>query len=721
MDTATDGATGGWTCPACGRLFGRARQSHDCAPGLTLDEYFATGPPHERPVFDAVMRHLDTVGWFHADIVSVGVFLKNPHEFAELRPMQRRVALSFWLARPAQHRTVTRRVERYGDTYWHVANLGGPTTSTTTCGRCSPRRTGSLHRDPPGGVGGATLRVLQTSPMPMSFREACDAVCAPGTMFEIRQVDVGGVPTKVFAGTPPNIRTLFALAAARTDDFIVYESERWTMPQVLDLAGRIGHALVHELGVAKGDRVAIAMRNYPEWIAAFVAITSIGAVAVPLNAWWVTDEIAYALHDSGAGVVLADEERLARIRQAAPGAITARTIVVRAGQLDGATRLEDLLVDGAAMPDADIAPDDDMTILYTSGTTGHPKGAVSSHRGVLSALMSFAARGAVTALREPPAPDAEPPGQSVFMLCVPLFHVTGLVPVMLGAFLGGSKLVMTHRWDPDRALELIERERVTNFVGVPTMSWDLLEAPTFSQRDTSSLRSVGGGGAPMPPELVRRIDENFSRGRPGLGYGMTETNAYGPQNAGDDFLAHPTSTGRAVPIMDLRVTDPDGNELPTGATGEIWFRGPMLIKGYWNRPEATADTIVDGWLRSGDIGRIDEEGFVYVSDRAKDMVLRGGENIYCAQVEAAIYEHPAVYEAAVYGIPDERLGEELACHVMVKPGRSLDVGELQRFLGERLAKFEVPTTVTIVTEQLPRNASGKILKRGLRDAYLAGR
>jgi len=555
----------------------------------------------------------------------------------------------------------------------------------------------------------------------MTFREACDAVCSPGTMFEITETDVFGVPTKVFAGTPPNIRTLFQLAAAREDDFIVYEDERWSMPRVLGLAGQIGHALVHDLGIVKGDRVAIAMRNYPEWIAAFAAITSIGAVAVPLNAWWVTDEIVYALTDSGAKVVLADEERLARMEHAASGEITARIVVVRASPAGavGATRLEDMIVEGATMPAIDIDPDDDVTILYTSGTTGHPKGAVSTHRALLSALMSFAARAAVSTLREPARTDSDQP-QTAFMLCVPLFHVTGLVPVMLGSFLSGAKLVMTHRWDPDRALELIERERVTNFVGVPTMSWDLLEASTFAARDTSSLRSVGGGGAPMPPELVKRIDDNFSNGRPGLGYGMTETNAYGPQNAGDDFIAHPTSTGRPVPIMDLRVTDPEGTELPQGETGEIWFRGPMLIRGYWNRPEATADTIVDGWLRSGDIGRIDEDGFVYVSDRAKDMVLRGGENIYCAEVEAAIYEHPAVYEAAVYGIPDERLGEELACHVMVKGGATLDAGELQQFVGERLAKFKVPTVVTIVTEQLPRNASGKILKRDLRDTLLAG-
>jgi len=553
----------------------------------------------------------------------------------------------------------------------------------------------------------------------MTYQEACAAVCAPGTMFEIVESDVLGVRTKLFVGTPPNIRALYAVASARTDDFIIFENERWPMPRVLKMAGEIGHALVNDLGVTKGDRVAIAMRNYPEWIATFVAITSVGAVAVPMNAWWQTDEMVYALNDSGATVVIADAERVARMQAASEGAVEATLVVVRAdAPIEGTLRLEDLLVGSATMPDVEIEPDDDMTILYTSGTTGHPKGAVSTHRAVLSALMSFAARAAVGALREP-AEDADEALPSAFMLCIPLFHVTGLVPVMLGSFIGGAKLVMTYKWDPDRALELIEQERITNFIAVPTMSWDLLEASTFADRDTSSLRSVGGGGAPMPPELVKRIDDNFSKGRPGLGYGMTETNAYGPQNSGDDFIANPTSTGRTVPVMDLRVTDADGNALPTGETGEIWFKSPSLIRGYWNQPEATAETIVDGWLRSGDIGRIDDEGFVYVSDRAKDMVLRGGENIYCAEVEAAIYEHPAVYEAAVYGIPNDRLGEELACHIMVKEGETLEVGDLQKFVGERLAKFKVPTAVTIVTEQLPRNASGKILKRDLRDAFLA--
>jgi len=543
-------------------------------------------------------------------------------------------------------------------------------------------------------------------------------------MFEIAESEVRGVPTQVFALAPPNIRAVFELAADRETEFIVYEDERWTMPQVLKLAGEIGHALVETWGVTKGDRVALAARNYPEWIASYVAIVSVGAVAVPLNAWWLSDELVFAIEDSGSTLVIADDERLERILdRSVPDGVRLVALRSKAETLrDGVVRLDGALIDGATMPEVDIAPDDPLSILYTSGTTGRPKGAVSSHRAVISALMAFAARAAVASVLDgndptaPPDPDAP---TTSFMLCVPLFHVTGLVPVMLGSFVSGAVLVMTHRWDPDRALELIEREQVTNFVGVPTMSWDLLEAPTFAERDTSSLTSVGGGGAPMPPELVQRIEDNFSQGRPGLGYGMTETNAYGPQNAGDMFVANPTSTGKTVPIMQVRVTDAEGNELPNGETGEIWFKGPMLITEYWNRPEATAETIVDGWLRSGDLGHIDDAGFVYVSDRAKDMVLRGGENIYCIEIEAAMYEHPAVYEAAVYGVPDERLGEELACHVMTKAGESIEVGELRRFLGERLASFKVPTIVTVVDESLPRNASGKILKRSLRDELIA--
>ncbi len=560
--------------------------------------------------------------------------------------------------------------------------------------------------------------------MNMSWDQAVNHLTKPGAAFELTEVEVDGRPQKVFARTPGSLRDLFAVARMHGEaEYLVYEDERWGFDRLSRQIDELGDALVNRYGVRPGDRVAIAMRNYPEWITSFAAVTSVGAVAVALNAWWLHEELAYGLEDSGSKVVICDGERFERIRDLI-GASELDAIVVRhKGELPpGAAHLEDVLAPGATLPEVSIDTDADATILYTSGTTGHPKGAVSTHRAILTALMGFACRAAVAALvdgTEPAPTDEEgetPPTTAI--LCIPLFHVTGLVPVMLGTFVSGSRLVMMYRWDPRRALELIERERITQFVGVPTMSWELLECEDFDRFDTSSLRSVGGGGAPAPPELVQRIEDRFSGGRPGIGYGMTETNALGPQNAGDSYVQRPTSVGRAAPNMDVMVIDGEGRPLGPGERGEICFRGANLIRGYWNRPEATAETIVDGWLRSGDIGYIDSEGFVYVSDRAKDMVLRGGENIYCAEVEAAIYEHPGVYEAAVFALPHERLGEEVAAAVMAKPGSVIDPEDLRRFVGAKLAAFKVPSRVFVFEEQLPRNASGKILKREIRDRIL---
>jgi steroid-24-oyl-CoA synthetase len=559
-------------------------------------------------------------------------------------------------------------------------------------------------------------------PEAMSWDEAVATVTGPGGRFEITETTIDGRPYKVFSNTPPSLRFLFELASGYGDkDFLVYEDERLSFTDVWARAGAIGAVLVDRYGVRHGDRVAIAMRNYPEWILAFQAITSIGAVAVALNAWWTTDELEYGIEDCGAKVVFADEERIERfapIRES----LGLSVIGVRLPEpVEGVDRLEDVLDPGAALPAVDIDPDDDATILYTSGTTGHPKGAVATHRSILSALLAFGCRSAVNVLMAPgdEAPEG-PKDRTSYILVVPLFHATGLIPVMLGSTASGAKLVMMYRWDPERALELIERERVTAFVGVPTMSWDLLESPSFATRDTSSLVSVGGGGAPAPAELVRRVESGFKRGRPQIGYGMTETNAYGPGNSGDDYLRKPTSSGRAVPIMEIRVVDDDGNPLPTGEVGEICFRGANLIRGYWNNPEATAEVIdPDGWLRSGDLGRLDDEGFIYVEDRAKDMVLRAGENVYCAEVESAVYEYPGIAEAAVFGVPHERLGEEVALAVVPSTGVDLDVDGLLAHLRRHLAAFKVPTIVRLRDDRLPRNASGKVVKRDLRDAVAA--
>ena len=548
----------------------------------------------------------------------------------------------------------------------------------------------------------------------MSWDDAVAQVTAPGTRFATTEAVVDGHTVQVFESSPGTLRVLFELAGPGHGDkpFLVYEDERLTFAETVAAAGAVGHLLVDRYGIRPGDRVAIVMRNYPEWIQAFMAITSIGAIAVAMNAWWTTEELEYGLNDCGARVVFVDDERVGRVDPLREP-LDLTVVAVRAeGDLpDGVDRFEEVVDPEATMPDVPVGPDDDAVILYTSGTTGHPKGAVSTHQAVTTALMAFGCRAAVNAVRFPR--ESEHPYPSAYILIVPLFHATGLIPVMLGCVAAGSKLVIMYKWDPDRALELIERERVTAFVGVPTMSWDLLGADTFDQRDTSSLQAIGGGGAPAPPELVRRIEENFPSGRPAIGYGMTETNAYGPQNAGDDYLRKPTSTGRAVPVMQVQVQDEDGNEVPTGEVGEICFKGASLIRGYWNNPEATAETIRDGWLRSGDIGRVDEEGFLYVEDRAKDMVIRAGENIYCAEVEAAIYLLPGVREAAAFGLPHERLGEELACAVVVDD--DFDPDGFESALGEHLAPFKIPSRVEIRHEALPRNANGKIVKRALRD------
>jgi long-chain acyl-CoA synthetase len=474
--------------------------------------------------------------------------------------------------------------------------------------------------------------------MPMTYDEAIAVVTAPGERFETEVVDVRGVPTTVFRHAPGSLRDLLAVARGYGDEtFLVYEDERWSFADVMARVDALGALLVEGYGVAPGDRVAIGMRNYPEWVVAFAAVTSVGAISVSLNAWWTDDELGWALEDCGASVLIADRERVERTAGRATK-LGVRVLGVRLGDAaaPGVDRWEEALPLGSPLPAVDIDPDDDATILYTSGTTGRPKGAVSTHRAVVQALLGYACRAAVDRLRRDPeagADAAAPVSRPSFVLIVPLFHVTGAVPVMLSCFATGLKLVIMYKWDPERALELIERERVTNFVGVPTQSWDLLQSPRFGEFDTSSLVAVGGGGAPAPPELVRRVSTSFAKASPNIGYGMTETNAYGPQNGGADYLSHPTSTGRATPILSIEIRDEMGRPVPVGERGEIWFKGPNLIRGYWNRPDATAETIVDGWLRTGDIGRLDDEGFVYVEDRAKDIVIRAGENVYCAEVE----------------------------------------------------------------------------------------
>jgi long-chain acyl-CoA synthetase len=557
--------------------------------------------------------------------------------------------------------------------------------------------------------------------MSLSYDEVYAAVTGPGQPFELVDQVIDGADYRVFKHAPPTLRQVFAGARGETSTFLVYEDERWTFDETMRHVDALAHALVHRFGISKGDRVGIAMRNLPEWIVSFAAILSVGAVSVSLNAWWTETEVDYAIGDSGLSLLIADPERIERAHDAAHRR-GIPMIVVRADGIEpvptGVHRYGDVVALGDAMPAIEVDPGDDATILYTSGTTGFPKGAVSTHRAVTQSMMAFWAGATMVAGRKGDNPLGGGGNPPCFILIVPLFHVTGCVPVMLSCFGMKLKLVMMHRWDPETALRLIEAEKVTAFVGVPTQSWDLLESPSFAKYDTSSLATIGGGGAPAPVKLVDRVEKGFSRGRPNIGYGMTETNAFGPGNSGDDYVTHPTSTGRArTTIMDTEIRDEDGRPVPVGERGEIWMKGPNLIRGYWNKPEATAETLVDGWLASGDLGRIDEEGFLYIEDRAKDMVLRAGENVYCAEVESAIYDHPGVYEAAVFGVPHERLGEEVGCVIHRQPGSDLTADGLRDFLAGKLAAFKIPSRIAFSDERLPRNPSGKILKRELRMAY----
>lgn len=559
--------------------------------------------------------------------------------------------------------------------------------------------------------------------MSMTFLEANAAVTGPGQIFELIDGEVRGVKMKVFKNAPAHLGQVFAGSRGHGDKtFLVYEDEIITFAQAADRIDALASLLVNVYGVKKGDRVAVAMRNFPEWVMSFAAIISVGAINVSMNSWWTEDEMDFALEDSGATVLICDQQRF-DIGAASCVKKNVKVLVVRAEKPlpAGVDKWEEVLPLGDKHPGADISPDDDATILYTSGTTGRPKGAVSTHRAIISSIMAFSARNTIFQMSGTKLKDVDGPEvPTSFILIVPLFHVTGCVPVMLSCFVAGLKLAIMYKWDPEKALEMIEREQITNFVGVPTQSWDLVNSPAFEKYDTSSLRAVGGGGAPSPTSLVGKVNDKVKNGNPQLGYGMTETNAFGPAITGSDYLSHPTSTGRASWPMLVEVRDENLKPVPTGQSGEIWFFGPMLIRGYWNRPDATAETIVDGWLRSGDLGRLDADGYVYVEDRVKDMILRAGENVYGAEVESAIYEHPAVHEAAVFGVPHERLGEEVGVAILPNDGMTLTPEELWAFLDAKIAKFKIPTQVVIMTEPLPRNAAGKFLKRELQQHVVKG-
>jgi long-chain acyl-CoA synthetase len=550
---------------------------------------------------------------------------------------------------------------------------------------------------------------------PLTRDEVAAELTGPGQSHELEPVLVGAATVRSFRNAPKSLRQLFA--DTRGDaTFIVYENERWSFDEAWRDAARIATLLARDYGVAKGDRVAISMRNFPEWVLAFTAVTSLGAVAVAMNALWRPEEMEYGLQDSGAKVLFADQERLARLADCSPE-LSVQVIAVRPsghderelwGLLDGISDVE--------MPSADVQPDDPATIFYTSGSTGRPKGVVSSQRNIIAALFSWELDGLVAARMmgiEPVAPANQPAS----LLAVPLFHVTGSHAVYLSSYRAQRKMVCMYKWDPEAAAGLIEEEKITSFVAPAAMTGDLVRIARQTERDLSTLMTVGGGGAPRAPEQVKQIEASFAKALPNTGWGMTETNAIGTGIGGLAYLERPASSGRSSLVLDLKIIDEKGKGLPAGERGELLVRGTSVFRGYWNRPEVNAEVFIDGWFRTGDVAYLDSEGFLFIVDRIKDLIIRGGENIGCGQVEAALLRYPDVYEAAVYALPDERLGEEVAATLYASS--SIDLDALRAFLNEHLARFEVPRFIRVSPDPLPRTASGKILKRELREEALA--
>ncbi len=564
----------------------------------------------------------------------------------------------------------------------------------------------------------------------MTNQDAHALLNTAGSPFEIETVNIRGIDTRTYKAAPKNLREVFDADTGFDErTFLVYEGERLTYREHRLAVLKLARELQTRWGVGKGDRVALVMRNYPEWSITFWATVIIGAVIVPLNAWGTGPELEYGILDSGSKVVVVDAERLNRITPhlealGLKGLIGVRTPPETIGSAD---HFESVVGPAGAyaslaLSDYDrveIEPEDDVTIFYTSGTTGQPKGALGTHRNILTNLMSTGFVRVRAQLRrgempEPPDPDAPQKGS---LVSVPLFHATGCHSILVPSFASGAKLVLMHKWQPERALELIESEKLNSFGGVPAMVWQVLESPRFGEHDLSSVEAIGYGGAPSAPELVERIKQEFPEVASSNGYGLTETSSITTSNLAEDYQNRPESAGVPVAVCDVRVVDDQGKDVAPGEVGELWIKGPNVVKGYWNKPEATAETFTDGWLHSGDLVRIDEEGFVFILDRAKDMLIRGGENIYCVEVEDALYAHPAIMDAAVVGIAHKILGEEVGAVVQIAPGQDVSDAQLKGFVGERLAAFKVPIRIDMQSEPLPRNANGKILKKELRERF----
>lgn len=543
------------------------------------------------------------------------------------------------------------------------------------------------------------------------------AVTSPGQMFAVKDVERRGVQMPAFVNAPPSLAHYFAHFCSQHQDtlFLVDGDLRLTFGEVYSAAQRVADGLASNQGIRKGDRVGIAARNSANWIIAYMGTIMAGGCATLLNGWWTGEELAYGIELCECSLVLADAQRAARLE----GQHHSAELVA----IDHGSPKEGLARiwgggDTAMRMLGDLGPSDLATILYTSGSTGHPKGAYSDHLGVVSGVMNYICQTAMVLqllTERGEAPTVQPSA----LVTVPLFHVTGEIPVFLQSIAMGRKLVLMPKWDATEALRLLDEEKITYFVGVPLMSYEMAMHPDRDKYDLSQCKSFAAGGAPRPVEHVGKIKDAFPHGYPLLGYGLTETNAVGCGNLNENYMAKPGSTGLASkPLVDLAILDDAGLPLPAQEVGEVSIRSVCNFLGYWKNPEATEECYTeDAYFRTGDLGYLDEDGYLFIVDRKKDIIIRGGENIACIEVEEAIYAHPAIAECTVFGVPDERFGEVPAAVYFVQPGSQLSPEALQDYLRQHIAAYKVPCLIWQASEQLPRLGTQKVDKRAVKAMY----